>query len=127
MNYLKSKLVTFDKALRTLKEALDIKSPSKLEKDGAIQRYEYCFELSWKTLKIYLENIGIIKTKSPKACYQQAFINQIIKDEDTWLKMVSSRNMTVHTYNEKFANALFAELPEYYRVMNELLIDLRGE
>jgi len=126
MNYLESKLITFEKALNTLKEALEVKKPSKLEKDGAIQRYEYCFELSWKTTKIYLESIGITKIASPKACYKQAFINQIIKKEDIWLEMINSRNLTVHTYNESFANILFEKLETYYKVMQELLIELKN-
>lgn len=120
-DYLDAKVKTFKKALRTFKEALATKSPSKLEKDGAIQRYEYSFELAWKCSKIYLEDQGISKATTPKSCLQQAFIHKIIKNEDTWLEMIQSRNLTVHTYNEKFANALFKKLPKYLKAMEELL------
>lgn len=120
-NYLDAKIKTFKKALGTLEEALAIKSPSKLEKDGAIQRYEYSFELAWKCLKLYLEDQGITKATTPKACLQQSFIHKIITDEDTWMEMIKSRNLTVHTYNEKFANVLFKKLPRYLSVMEKLL------
>jgi hypothetical protein len=31
-----------------------------LEKEGVIQRFEYCFELAWKCVKDYLEEGGIV-------------------------------------------------------------------
>ena len=31
-----------------------------LEKEGVIQRFEYCFELAWKTMKDYLEEGGFV-------------------------------------------------------------------
>lgn len=125
IDYLNAKIKTFGKALKTLEEALEVKAPSKLERDGAIQRYEYSFELACKCLKIYLEDQGITKATTPKSCLQQAFINKIITDEDTWLEMIQSRNLTVHTYNEKFANILFKKLPKYLEVMEKLLLRMK--
>lgn len=125
IDYLNAKIKIFKKALKTLNEAMEVKSPSKLEKDGAIQRYEYCFELAWKCLKIYLEDQGITKATTPKSCLQQAFIGGVISDEDTWLEMIQSRNLTVHTYNEKFANVLFKKLPKYLDVMEKLLLRMK--
>jgi len=46
----------FERAFLLLREAFE-KDPaamSDLEKEGAIQRFEYTFELAWKTLKDYL-------------------------------------------------------------------------
>ena len=50
MDYLESKLATYEQALKTFEEAL-LENPSQLERDGAIQRFEYSFDLAWKTLK----------------------------------------------------------------------------
>ncbi|MGZ3794374.1 MAG: nucleotidyltransferase substrate binding protein, partial [Bdellovibrio sp.] len=36
------------KALKNLKEALAIKNPTELERDGTVQRFEYSYELIWK-------------------------------------------------------------------------------
>jgi len=41
----------FEKALLTLEEALSRPQLDDLMRDGAIQRFEYCVELSWKTSK----------------------------------------------------------------------------
>jgi Nucleotidyltransferase substrate binding protein like len=33
---------------------------SPIEKEGVIQRFEYSFELAWKTIKDYLEDSGLV-------------------------------------------------------------------
>jgi hypothetical protein len=48
--------------LALLREAL-VNGPSalnQLEKEGVIQRFEYCFELAWKTTKDYIEANGFV-------------------------------------------------------------------
>ena len=48
--------------LALLREAL-VNGPSalnQLEKEGVIQRFEYCFELAWKTTKVYIEANGFV-------------------------------------------------------------------
>jgi hypothetical protein len=49
-DYLDAKIATFEQALKTFKDAL-LENPSQLERDGTIQRFEYCFDLAWKALK----------------------------------------------------------------------------
>jgi len=46
----------FNKAYSQFNAAiLEFENLSVLEKEGLIQRFEYTFELAWKTLKDYLE------------------------------------------------------------------------
>ena len=48
----------FKRAYFLLQESMDQKKErglNQLEKEGVIQRFEYCIELAWKTLKDYLE------------------------------------------------------------------------
>ena len=53
-------------ATRRLKEALQEKE-SDLMIDAVLHRYEFTFELAWKTLKDYLEYLGVtINTGSPR-------------------------------------------------------------
>ena len=50
----------FERAFRLLREAFE-KDPaqmSDLEKEGVVQRFEYTFELAWKTLKDYLVSVA---------------------------------------------------------------------
>ena len=51
----KQRFENYEKALTLLREALvDVESLSALEKEGAVQRFEFTFELGWKTLNDYL-------------------------------------------------------------------------
>jgi nucleotidyltransferase substrate binding protein (TIGR01987 family) len=118
--YHDSKLESFEKALKTFEEALLV-HPSELERDGAIQRFEYCFDLSWKTLKRHLETIGLVDLNSPRSVFAAAYAEGIIPDEAIWATIILKRNASVHTYNQRLAEALFAELPLYYNAMKGLL------
>ena len=51
----------FEKAFNLLKSVFEdrkIEELSLLEKEGVVQRFEYTYELVWKTLKDYLEYNG---------------------------------------------------------------------
>jgi nucleotidyltransferase substrate binding protein (TIGR01987 family) len=119
-DYLDSKIIAFEQALKTFKEAL-LENPSQLERDGAIQRFEYCFDLSWKALKRYLEKSGLIDLNSPRSVFAAAYAEGVINDEIIWSTIILKRNASVHTYNQQLAETLFAELPGYYSAMYLLL------
>ena|ERR1700761_2347939 len=123
--YLDSKLDKFEQALATFKDAL-LESPSDLERDGAIQRFEYCFDLAWKSTKHILETKGIIDINSPRSVFAAAYAEGIIDDEVMWSTIVIKRNASVHTYNKQLAESLFLELPLYYSAMYKLLLTLKN-
>lgn len=57
----KQRFNNFSKAYKLLNsvfEERNIEELSMLEQEGVIQRFEYTYELSWKTLKDYLEYNG---------------------------------------------------------------------
>jgi len=69
----KAKINQLEKALASFKKGI-LENPTDIERDDAIQRFEYSFELSWQTLKTVLEYIGIEDCKSPrKLCKQGLF------------------------------------------------------
>ncbi len=123
-NYSDSKIATFEQALKTFKEAL-LENPSQLERDGAIQRFEYCFDLAWKTLKRHLEKSGLMDLNSPRSVFLAAYAEGVIDDENIWATIILRRNASVHTYNQKLADSLFGELPLYYGAMHSLLQKLK--
>jgi nucleotidyltransferase substrate binding protein (TIGR01987 family) len=56
----KQRFQNFDRAFVVLRDAME-NGPdalNQLENEGVIQRFEYCFELAWKTIKDYLEAGG---------------------------------------------------------------------
>ena len=61
----------FGNALGALVEAVQ-QAQSDLEIDGAIQRFEFTFELFWKLLKAYLEHKGVL-VRTPRDAFKEAF------------------------------------------------------
>ena len=122
----------FQKAFLLLKEALEekhINEYSKLEQEGIIQRFEYTFELAWKTVKDKLFYEGYDE-KTPRAVIRRAFEVEFITEEDTeiWLDSLDKRNMLSHTYNEDAAReALEAIRDNYYPVIKQVYQSLKAE
>ncbi len=98
----KQRFVNFEKAFQTLERTVAIENPSEAERGGLIQFFEMAFELSWKTLKDYLEADGF-QLASPRDVLKQAFQSGIIKDGHTWIEALDDRNLAAHTYNEATA------------------------
>jgi nucleotidyltransferase substrate binding protein (TIGR01987 family) len=102
----------FDRALSLLKDALS-RGPSalnQLEKEGAVQRFEYTLELAWKTVKDYLEQSGVVLSAvTPRQVIKDAFAARILDDGQTWIDMIDHRNLLSHTYDAaKFEEAVDA-------------------
>lgn len=121
------KLKNFQKSLKTLKEALD-KKKNDIIRDSVIKRFEYTYELCWKTSKLFLREMEGLDTFSPKDCFRKLRNVGLISDEETEniLKMSSDRNEIIHTYNEKYANALYDNIcKKYYRLMKKIYNELK--
>jgi len=110
------------KAFTHLKNGLSIKNPNDTERQGIIQSFEFTFELSWKTLKDYLESKGVVGL-FPRDVIKEAFQNEIIKDGEVWLDMLAKRNLLVHTYDEKKAEEAINLIRSNYYPAISMLID----
>jgi nucleotidyltransferase substrate binding protein (TIGR01987 family) len=95
-------------------------------RDSAIQRFEFTFELSWKTLKTYLELQGL-EARSPRAAIREAFATGLLPEDPGWLAMVELRNLTSHTYEEELAEQVYAALPQALARFEALLSRLEEE
>ena len=76
----KQRFDNFESAFNLLKEAFekDITEMSDLEKEGVVRRFEYNFELAWKTLKDYLVYSGIVFDQiTPRRVIKEAFAAKI--------------------------------------------------
>lgn len=88
---------------------------SELEKQGVIQAFEFTHELSWKTMKDFLEHRGNSEIYGSKDSVRLAFKLGIIESGDVWMQMVKSRNLSIHTYDEQTANEIVEIIrKEYY-------------
>ena len=125
MSKLESKLSNFNQALQRLKEAVEeFKRPgaSDVVRDGVIQRFEFTYELAWKTTKVHLEEIGIVDINSPKAIIKEAYAQRLISNEENWLLMLKDRNMTSHMYKEEMAVGIAERICNSYIQELELLL-----
>ncbi|MEI7891421.1 MAG: HI0074 family nucleotidyltransferase substrate-binding subunit [bacterium] len=117
MDYLEEKHAQLEQALKKWKEVLDMPF-SDVSRDASIQRYEFSFELLWKVMKKYLNEIEGFECNSPKSCFREIRMPLELSDADieTCISMTEDRNLSVHTYSEEMANNLYAKLPEYSRI-----------
>jgi nucleotidyltransferase substrate binding protein (TIGR01987 family) len=120
----KQRFQNYDRAFLLLREALERKPEalSMLEKEGVIQRFEYTFELAWKTLKDYLEESGlVIAPITPREVIKQAFAAKVITDGQVWINMLDNRNLLTHTYDfSVFEQAVQAIAAHYLPTMANL-------
>lgn len=64
-----------------------------------VQAFEIIIELSWKTVKDYLEAQGYTEVQNGKKAFRQSFQDGLIEDGSLWLKALDIRNITSHTYD----------------------------
>lgn len=119
-----------EKSVQNLEDTRDCikrEGINKIYTMALIQAYEIVFELSWKTLKDYLEYNGIT-TDTPRETIKEAFAKNIISDGQVWIEMMEARNKTSHTYKEEFATELCNDiLNTYIPKINILTEFLKGK
>ena len=121
------RFANFQKALSQLKKFIDKGQLSELEKQGLIKAFEYTYELSWRTLKDFLEYRGQSDIYGSRDAIRKAFQLGLIEDGQRWMDMLASRNQTAHTYNEATAEAICTAVQEvYYPLFQKLQDRLRG-
>lgn len=101
----------YRRALSRFEEGLR-EPESALVRDGRIQRFEFCFELAWKSIQPLLRRQGQ-DCSSPKGCLRQAFKQGWIEHEEGWIAMPADRNLTTHTDDEALAKAVYHRLEGY--------------
>ena len=110
-------------ATNRLKEALN-EEESELMIDAVLHRYEFTFELAWKTLKDYLEYLGVsINTGSPREVIKESFAHELISDGEVWIKMMLARNSLSHLYDEETSREVYEEIKNEYIYQIEKLVE----
>lgn len=113
----KQRFQNFDRAFVLLRDALagEPAKLSPLEKEGVIQRFEYTFELAWKTLKDYLEDGGlVIAPVTPRQVLKEAFAAKILQQGPVWIAMLDHRNLLSHTYDLAVFEAAVTQIAGSY-------------
>ena len=121
----------YKKALVNLHEAVELskqKELSKLEKQGIIQAFEIVYELSWNTIKDFYQLQGETSIQGSRDAFKLAFNRNLISNGEIFMKMIKSRQLTSHTYNEETADEIYFDIVnKYYLAFNQLEIRLEQE
>ena len=118
----KQRFANFEKAFLQLQSAINrFDELDTLAKEGLVQRFEYTFELAWKTLKDYIESKGE-QERSPRDVIKKSFQLEIINSGDKWIDMLENRNLMAHTYNENTFILIVTMIREEYFIEIEKLI-----
>lgn len=122
MNRFEERKKDYENALEKLEEAFNEEIIKNVNEeglqiiiDGALHRFEFTFELAWKTIKDYLEYMGIAnKIGSPRENIQQAFKQGIIDDGDIWIEIMLARNELSHLYDENISRKIYENIKKKY-------------
>lgn len=101
----------FEEAHCRLKEAITIEEENDIKRDAVIKRFEFTYELLWKTYK-RMARLQKLDYFSPKACFQFAFKSGLIEDEELFLEIIDARNKTTHVYSQEEAKKIYNFIKE---------------
>ena len=124
------RLSNFKTALEQLKTAVDLTQTrplSNLEKQGAIQAFEFCHELAWNLLKDYFEFQGNMSITGSIDAAREAFNKGLVENGNLWMEMIKSRNQTSDTYNKKIADEIVQKtIYDYYPELCRLVVKMQS-
>ncbi len=124
--------LAFDRAsqvLITLQKALQLSEVSDLERDGAIQRFEYTFEALWKAGRHFLREYAGLDVASPKEVIRSCREVGLLTLDETKhaLEMAQDRNLTSHTYDPTIAEDIFKRLGGRALLMEKWLNQMKDK
>ena len=125
MTKLENLIKNLKKANKHLKEAVEL-SPTRIHKDATIQRFEFTFELAWKTIQEYIRDQGF-DCISPKNCIREGARLEIIDGVEKWFEFLDNRNLIAHTYNEEIADKIYNQAIKFPKEVNTLLKKIKEE
>lgn len=94
---------------------------------GVIQNFEVTFELSWKSMRRWLNSYvtpGIADGVTKRQLFRLAAENRLIADVDQWMGYSEARNATSHTYDEEKAALVYRAGREFAHDARRLLVAL---
>ena len=118
MTKLENKYENFGNAVNRLNEAnvaYKRNSDNDIYQDALIKRFEFTFELAWKTLREFMIDQGYsLEILSPKGVISFAWREEIIQNEELWLNMLNARNITAHDYGRELSADIAEDISNRY-------------
>lgn len=116
----------FKKALDNLSDAVELalqRELSRLEKQGLIQAFEIVYELSWNVIKDFYQSQGEVSIQGSRDAFRTAFNRGLISNGELFMKMIKSRQLTSHTYNEEIADEIYRDIVNRFYAAFRMLDD----
>lgn len=114
-------LSSFQKALASLGRAIarSEQAPADEElRDAVIQRFEFTFELAWKTLKRQLEQEVAEPASVDRLSFhdllREAAERGLVGDVEAWMEYRRQRNITAHTYDGDKARSVHRTALQFF-------------
>ena len=97
---------------------------------GAIQAFEFTYELSVRMIKRYLEQVSANPAEVDLIDFRNlvrmaGHQGLLSSDLEAWMRYRASRGTTSHTYNEQSAERVFQGIPEFLEESRYLLRQLQ--
>ena len=121
------KFMNLKRAYMKLKEVSEIyDGKNEIVRDSLIQRFEFTYELTHKTLKEFMKYLGVtLENSFPRTIYKKAYTNNLISDDKVWISLLEDRNSTSHIYNENLASEIAERIVhDYVSAIGELIDNL---
>lgn len=125
MERFEKRKMDFYNAFERLKDATK-EEYNQITVDAILHRFEFTFELAWKTVKDYLDYLGFsYKNGSPREVIQNGCKQGIITDGEKWIDMMLSRNTLSHIYDEETSRDIYKRIiDEYLALFENLKLEL---
>ena len=116
MRSVEFKYMNLKKAYLRLKEVSDMyDGKNDIIRDSLIQRFEFTYELTHKTLKEFMKYLGVtLENSFPRTIYKKAYVNNLISDDQVWINLLEDRNCTSNIYNENLADEVARRIVDKY-------------
>ena len=88
-------------------------------RDSVIRRFELCYELGWKFMKLFLNERFSITAQSPKETFRECLNQRLISSDeaDFLIKMIEDRNAITHTYDEDMSDHIADRVVAHYKTL----------
>ena len=106
-------------AIARFSEVLELPETD-VNRDATIQRFEFTFELAWKTIKAIAIKDGL-EVVSPADTIRVGNQMRLIDNVEAWLNFLDVRNTTSHVYDELMAKDAYLKIKPFLPFAKSLL------
>lgn len=113
------------KSSHRLAEALNLPVDD-IVRDATVQRFEYTFELAWKTLKRVLNQVYNLQEEAYPLILKQAAKVNLIRNPEIWMGFKQARNYTSHNYSQTGAEYSYRQAELFLPEVEDLIAKLEA-